>query len=171
VESAPGQGTTFSVHLPRQRVAAAPALPVQRTGGASGAHIGTVLLVEDDDPIRALTRRTLTEAGFRVLEARHVPEALALLGEPRAELALVVTDVVLPGASGKDLVRTLRRTQPTLPAILMSGFTTENIDSLAVDGARHRFLPKPFAPETLLAAVDELCAAAPGPRAIASDLA
>jgi PAS domain S-box-containing protein len=161
VESTPGRGTTFRVYLPHQRTAAAPSLPAPRVG-ASGAHAGTALLVEDDDPIRALTRQTLAEAGFRVIAARHVAEALALLGEPRPELALVVTDVVLPGASGKELVRMLRLTQPALPAVVMSGYTTENIDSLAADGARHRYLPKPFSPETLLAAIDELCPAAPG---------
>jgi PAS domain S-box-containing protein len=166
VTSAPGRGTTFRVYLPRQDGPAAAVSGAPRPLFEAARHTGAALLVEDDDAIRALTKRTLEGAAFRVIEARHASEALALLGEPRPELALVVTDVVLPGMSGKELVRTLRSTQPGLPAIVVSGFTTESLDDLGAGGAPYRFLPKPFSPAALLAAADELCPAAPPASAL-----
>jgi two-component system cell cycle sensor histidine kinase/response regulator CckA len=137
-----GHGTTFKAYLPRTvelRAAATPAAePSVRSAG------GTVLLVEDDDLVRRTTAATLEEIGYTVLEASGPTEALAFCD--RAELAIdvVLTDVVMPGMSGKELSGRLESLRPGLKVLFMSGYTSNVIAHHGILDSAVHFIPKPF---------------------------
>jgi PAS domain S-box-containing protein len=154
VESAPGQGATFEVWLPRCGVAAtAPG----RAGEAAGAG-GTeeVLVVEDDPLVRAVTARILRGAGYRVRMAEDGAEALALVGRLDRPPGLVVTDVVMPGISGEQLAGALRQHHPALPVLFVSGYTRDALGDRDHLPARSAYLAKPYQPEALLSEVRSL---------------
>jgi signal transduction histidine kinase len=114
VQSSPGAGTTIRICLPRVE-----AQPVARRTRADAAPAGrgseTVLLVEDDDTVRALTRRVLDRQGYHVLEARNGAEALRIAGPKLHDIHLVISDVVMPELGGRQLVERLRRSGPGCP--------------------------------------------------------
>jgi PAS domain S-box-containing protein len=125
VESQAGVGSTFKVFLP------AIATPMN-TKAESGTHPAvqggseTILLVEDDSEVRKITRRVLENLGYRIHEAASAREALAVWDQYREEIALLVTDVVMPdGLSGRDLTDQLRQQRPALKVILISGYSPE----------------------------------------------
>ncbi len=113
----------------------------------------TVLVVEDDPRVRAVTVRALEVHGYRVLPAGSGEEALALARESSRRIDLVVTDVVMPGMSGREVVDELRRGLPGLPALFVSGYTQDAIAQRGVLDSGVEFLPKPFTPATLVARV------------------
>ena len=161
VSSTVGEGSTFTILIPAMPAAdaatggdggCAPALG--EVAAAGGAPRSAILVVEDDPRVRSIARRVLTKAGHTVIEAQHAAEALALVSHRMERLALVITDIVMPGMSGTVLVEQLRRTRPYLNAVFISGFTSEDLGAVTADVARSRFLPKPFSPEQLLEAVD-----------------
>jgi PAS domain S-box-containing protein len=147
VESQPGAGTTFRIWLPRieagtdQPVAQAP--PPLEGGGE------TVLLVEDEDGVRSLARRTLTRLGYEVLEARNGGEALLVCERHEARIDLLLTDVVMPRMSGPELVERLRQVRGDFRVLYMSGYTDDWIANHGMAGAHGRLLEKPFTPEML----------------------
>jgi PAS domain S-box-containing protein len=159
VNSKPGAGASFELLLPTSErphvAAAAPAPPVE--SGASGAE--EVLLVEDDETVRSFVARVLSRGGYRVAEAVSAEQALALIGEG-AQPALLVTDILLPKASGHELADLLRSRLPGIGVIYISGY---DADRLAFDGAvpaGTAFLSKPFASDDLLRAVRRILDAA-----------
>ena len=107
----------------------------------------TILLVEDEAPIRRLAQRMLEIDGFRVLEAPSVNAALAAAAGQT--LHLVITDYKLPDLSGEELLATLRKERPGLPAVVMSGFGSDVLEAPPDPSCRTLFLPKPFARDTL----------------------
>ena len=115
----------------------------------------TVLVVDDEEQVRALTVRILTRFGYRVLEASGVEIALALLDEPTANVDLVLSDVAMPGLSGKDLFRAISQSRPGLPVVFMSGYALGVYapEGLIEEGVK--MLPKPFTQEDLLGFVTE----------------
>lgn len=131
LESAPGLGTTVRLHLP----AAAP-LP----GLEPAAAVGTVLMVEDEETVRIVVQRLLTDEGYRVLVAASGEEALALAAAEAGPIDLLVSDVVLGGMSGPELAAALRTRRPALKTLLMSGYAGTPV------GPVDDFLPKPFSP-------------------------
>jgi PAS domain S-box-containing protein len=149
VDSEPGRGSTFNVYLPRvDDVASAPAdVVVDRALGGSE----TVLVVEDEDALRAIVVETLREAGYTVLEAQDAGSATARVAESTTPIQLVLTDVVLPGERGPELAIHLQAAQPGLRILLMSGYA----DQLAgkASGTGTPFLGKPFTIEALLSKV------------------
>ncbi len=164
VESMPGKGTRLRVYLPRHEAeeelpappaARGPAIlaepaPAPRPPGA------TVLLVEDEEPVRRLAERALAAAGWQVIAAASGDDALALLGSaapPR--LDAVVSDVVMPGIDGLALVGALRASRPGLPAILVSGYADEALRR-EMSEQDMLFLAKPYAMKALVAAVQSL---------------
>ncbi|NOT07221.1 MAG: PAS domain S-box protein [Gemmatimonadales bacterium] len=160
VESTPGAGTAFRVFLPRmeerrkirrESVAAVPAPPPRR-------RKASILLVEDDDGVRQLTRRVLEQYGFGVHEARNGTEALASLDEAGRRVDAVVSDVVMPGMSGRELVGRLRLRRPELPVLFLSGYTGEEVSEEVRSHPHQGFLQKPFSPDALAAALEELLA-------------
>lgn len=120
VESEPGQGTTFHIYLPLY-ASEAEEIPrlVDTTPGRGNA---TILLVEDERPIRTMTRQYLESLGYTVLEAANGEEALHIFHEYHESIAVIVTDIIMPGIRGDDLVREIRKQQPKIGAVLISGF-------------------------------------------------
>ncbi|MCG8589142.1 MAG: ATP-binding protein [Proteobacteria bacterium] len=148
VESEPGRGSRFRIWLPevtgrvdRTRTEA-PAAAAQR-----GTE--TVLVVEDDDMVRRLAREVLAQQGYRVLSASHPAEALDLARRHEGDVALLLTDVVMPGMNGRDLYVELCRTRPALRALYMSGYNEEVVGRSGVLEADIDFLAKPFRVESL----------------------
>ena len=144
VDSAPGRGTVFTVYLPRlvERV-----LP---SGGETATPSGmrgseTVLLVEDEPGVRAVAREALEDHGYRVIEAQHGVEALAVAGAHAGPIDLLVTDMVMPQMGGRELAQRLRALRPTLRVLFMSGYTDDVILRRGASEASPAFLQKPFA--------------------------
>ncbi|MDP3911069.1 MAG: response regulator [Gemmatimonadales bacterium] len=155
VYSEPGQGATFKVYLPRvdepaerPAAAAAPARPIAGTE--------TILVVEDNESVRRLVRTVLSGHGYTVLEAAEPAEALALVGRHGGEIALLVTDVVMPGMSGRELAQQVEAVRPDLLVLYMSGYTDDAIVNHGVLEAGVAFLQKPFTPAGLLRKVREV---------------
>ena len=124
------------------------------------AATGTILLAEDDDSVRGIVTRVLTSHGYRVLEASRADDALALWQShdgANGGIDLLVTDVVMPGTSGRELVHELRAIRPSLPVLFTSGYLDETAE--AGDDVRiTKYLEKPFATAKLLLAVRQLLA-------------
>jgi PAS domain S-box-containing protein len=146
VYSEPGHGTVFKVYLPpadaaAARVAAPPA-------GKSGADRGweTVLLVEDEDAVRALAREVLRRHGYTVLEARHGLDALRVAERHPDDIHLMITDVVMPPLSGRDLAERLVVERRTMKVLFMSGYTDHAVVHRDLT-AGTAFLQKPFTPD------------------------
>ena len=116
----------------------------------------TILVVDDDEPVRILLTRILGSAGYEVLDAARSSGALTLL--ERTPVALVISDVVMPGGSGIDLRRAIAASYPDLPVILVSGFSSEGPAEFAATAAKTEFLQKPFAARDLLDLVAEVLA-------------
>jgi PAS domain S-box-containing protein len=150
IESAPGRGSTFTVYLPRVDEAADPLSTGPSAAPGPVYRPATVLVVDDEAAVREVTRDILIEHGYTVLEAADGHEALRLCEGGLGSIHLLVTDVVMPGMSGVELGRRLTRLHPDMKILHMSGYTdTEGVSD---------FLPKPFAPDTLLAKVQEMLA-------------
>jgi two-component system, cell cycle sensor histidine kinase and response regulator CckA len=157
VETSPGIGTTFTIHLP-----GAPAIEEESAPAGVSVPAGTgggefVLLVEDDDPVRALARTILERAGFDVLEVGDPTRAEAVLREVSVAPAVLVTDVVMPGLDGRALARRLRERDPRIGVVFTSGYTPDE-RHLTTDEAQEEleeaiFVPKPFDPAALSRAV------------------
>jgi two-component system cell cycle sensor histidine kinase/response regulator CckA len=174
VESQPGRGSTFRIHLPRQEgpavavppgpaakppAAASPAAEVPLARPPSAAGPARVLLVEDEAPLRRLATLVLQRAGHEVLAADCAEAALDLLEDAPPPAALV-SDVAMPGMDGLELARALRARWPDLPILLLSGYA-ESALGRDFDAEGLRFLAKPYTPEELLAALDAALEAAP----------
>jgi len=155
VTSAPEEGTTMAVYLPRVgRELADPdgpvALPARATGGE------TILLVEDEDGVRAAARRILGAQGYTVLEAFDGAEALKVAEGHDATIDLLLTDVVMPRKTGPQLAAELLVLRPEVKVLYVSGHADEAIMPLALAGAGTAFVQKPFTHDGLAAAVREL---------------
>ena len=153
VGSTPGGGTTFRVFLPQsESAAAAPA--VLSLPSAASLKGRTVLLVEDDRDVRALVRAVLEEPGLRVIEASDGPTALALWHEHRAEIDLLLTDMVMPGGlSGAEVADHILGGQPGLPVIYSSGYSVNLFSEDRHIRKDINYLPKPYLSRELIAIV------------------
>jgi len=155
VYSERGRGTTFKIYLPRtgERPAARRDTP-RPSGSARGTE--TVLVVEDDPRVREVTVRALRGAGYRVLEAGSGRAALEAAATAAPPPRLVVTDVVMPDMSGREVAETLQRRLPGLRFLYVSGYTQDTIVHHGVLDSGIEFLSKPFTPSALLSRVREL---------------
>jgi signal transduction histidine kinase/CheY-like chemotaxis protein len=155
VDSEPGQGATFRVVLPAVEARPDEPTPVCPTPGPSGLG-QTLLLVEDDDAVRSTCARALAGQGYRVLAASRASEALDVSRRESGPLALLISDVVMPGMSGPALARILCAERPELQVLLVTGHA-ERTGEGAVE---FPVLEKPFTPDLLAARVHDLLAAA-----------
>jgi len=153
VESRPGAGSTFRILLPRATGEPADAAGPS-TGSARGSDLSAlgaeILLVEDDPAVRELTADMLTTAGYRVREAPDAEAALRLLEAHPARPDLVLSDVVLPGRTGADLARNLRRRWPDLKVVFMSGYPEDALGRHGVLDDGVELIQKPFTAAILL---------------------
>jgi PAS domain S-box-containing protein len=148
VSSEPGQGTTFNVYLPRHQGAN----PVRERPATVPAHpegVETILLVEDEEGVRVLTARVLRACGYTVLEAGHGTEGLQIAAAHEERIHLLVTDVILPGLSGKHLAKQLTARSAELKVLFISGYTAAIINPHGVLDPNTNFLQKPFSPAVL----------------------
>ena len=154
VESDVGKGATFKVYLPRVEEArnAAP----ERTTFGRPQRSRTILLVEDEHSLRKLTRNTLQEAGHTVLEACDAAEALDVSKRTDSPIDLLLTDVVMPGMSGRMLADELATLRPGIKVIYMSGYTDGDVATHGVLQSGISFLRKPFTRDALIGRVDEV---------------
>ena len=109
----------------------------------------TVLIVEDDDSVRALARRVLEARDYRVWLAGSAEEAMQILNDFSGDLSVLITDVVLPSRGGRDLADLASQRWPHLRVVYMSGYTDEELRRHGVLGANDYFVEKPFTPEAL----------------------
>ena len=153
VYSEPGHGTTFKIYLPSAdhklgtaQESRAEVLPVRREGV-------TILVAEDDAIMRRLTRKMLEEHGYKVLEAEDGVSALKVIGSDDASIDLILTDVVMKGMNGPELVLRLIDSHPKIKVVYMSGYTGELVMHQGLDGSI-RLLEKPFTRADLLKTID-----------------
>jgi CheY-like chemotaxis protein len=152
VASSEGQGSTFTVYLPRAASSAAQ-LSAAPSNTPVSAHLPcrpaleTVLLVDDQDDVRSLLAEVLRLGAYRVLEAKNGAQALTLVEAHPDPVDLLVTDIVMPGISGVQLADALRTRNANLKVLFMSGYAER--DSLRVLQEHEQFIPKPFLPDEL----------------------
>ncbi len=154
VYSEPGQGTTFKIYLPRTD-AEQDARTVESGAQASRGGGERILLVEDETSLLHLCQTILSQLGYRVSAAGSGPAALHLAAEQRFEYDLVITDVIMPGMSGAEMVARLRRDRPGLRVLYMSGYPDDAIASHGVLDPGIPFIQKPFSERTFAAKVQE----------------
>ena len=158
VYSEEGRGTTFKIYLPRVDEKATPIRRVMDdTAELRGSE--TILLVEDEQVVRTLVQEMLERNGYRVVAAESPAHALELAGAHDGEMDLLLTDVVMPGMSGRDLADLLVAERPELRVLYASGYTRDAISSQGVLDAGTAFLEKPFTSAALGRAVRDVLAA------------
>jgi two-component system cell cycle sensor histidine kinase/response regulator CckA len=153
-DSKVGEGTRFTIYLPVHRVdeeKESSRRPAKAEGENELWGTGTVLLVEDEPMVRTVAERALTRHGYKVLTANNGEEALEIV-ERGDEIALLISDVVMPVMDGPTMVRQARKTRPDLPILFMSGYAEEQLRK-SIDIANVAFLPKPFSVQELAEAV------------------
>jgi two-component system cell cycle sensor histidine kinase/response regulator CckA len=155
VESEPGQGAAFKIYLPRVE---GEAISEIRTGKAAPSYRGTetILLAEDNDLVRKLTRSVLEHYGYNLLEARNGEEAYRLGKGYEGPIHLLLTDVVMPGVSGQALAEQIKFIRPEIEVLFMSGYSEEATLRPGDPGLGDHFLQKPFSPSELGKRVREL---------------
>jgi CheY-like chemotaxis protein len=156
VRSVVGGGTTFEIFLPQVEATA-------ECGGADdagptrpAAGQETILLVEDEDDVRAPAREVLERQGYTVLEAGDGAQALQVHEKEGARIDLILTDVVMPRMSGREMVDRVRATRPAMRVLYMSGYTGDAIMRHGVLDASLLLLGKPFTPAALIAKIREV---------------
>ncbi len=161
-DSEHGKGTRFTVYLPVHHVSAedcAAALPSPDAEQLAWSGGGRILLVEDEDMVRAVAERALTRAGYTVVTASDGDEGLEIV-EGGAEFDLIVSDVVMPAMDGPTMAREVRKLRPDLPVLFMSGYAEEQLrKQIDIAGDVH-FLPKPFSVQQISDKVGSVLAAA-----------
>jgi len=147
VKSEPGAGSTFTIYLPQAREEAAQSRESAETAAPSRGA-GTVLLVEDEESLRTLTRSILEQSGYAVLEACDGMEAVDIARKHQGPIHLLLTDMVMPGMNGRKTAENVGRLHPDIAVVYMSGYTgfsaeeSANLDAVIVS--------KPFTRDTLL---------------------
>ncbi len=155
VESAPGTGSVFRICFPLAAEGvvehARPAEPVKEMAGT-----GRILVVEDDEQMRKIAKRILAAAGYSVIEAADAKEALRLLAEGGQPVALMLTDMAMPGMSGVELSLAVLAKYPVVKIICMSGYLEKGEEFRELLGGKAEFIEKPFTPQVLVSKVNSL---------------
>jgi nitrogen-specific signal transduction histidine kinase len=155
VHSEPHQGSTFMVYLPA--VPGARAVPIRReTERSAKPGNETILVVEDERAVRTMTRLILERAGYHVVEAAAPGEAQEIVRSRPAEIDLMISDVVMPGAHGPVLFKQLSATHPSLRVLYMSGYTDDEVIRAGRLEGWENFMEKPFTSQRLLEKVREI---------------
>jgi CheY-like chemotaxis protein len=167
VAPAAARPATSPVQAPAAQVSGRLAAPTPgfrpATPEVTPSHAETILLVEDALRVRAVVREILEMSGYHVLEARHGAEALEISERHQGPIHIMVTDVVMPQMSGRELAQRLAPVRPDMKVLYMSGYTDDAIVRHGVLGAGMAFLSKPFTPDALAAKVREVLDTQPAP--------
>jgi two-component system cell cycle sensor histidine kinase/response regulator CckA len=159
-ESEIGSGTIFRIYLPRcEEALAKPEIsekPAKKEAARDLTGSATVLLVEDEDAVRSFAARALATRGYKVLEAASGVQALDIMNERGGDVDLVVSDVVMPEMDGPTLLKHLRKANPQIKIIFISGYAEEAFRNNLDEDETFTFLPKPFSLKKLAAAVKEI---------------
>jgi two-component system cell cycle sensor histidine kinase/response regulator CckA len=160
VDSQLGHGARFTIYLPRHADTVTPEpAPVEAAEARSSADltgVGGILLVEDEDAVRTFSARALRNKGYKVWEANSGESALEIFEQERAQIDLVVTDVIMPNMDGPTMARRVREVNPEIKVIFISGYTEDRFrQHLDVDAGTH-FLAKPFSLKQLAGKVKEV---------------
>ena len=160
VDSAPGHGAVFQIYLPRHRLGDGALGPRTETVEPSTIRdltgIGTVLLVEDEDPVRIFGARALRNKGYTVLEAKSGEGALEMIRSAEGTIDLLITDVVMPRMDGPALVRQVREIHPDMKVVFISGYAEDAFRQRLDSDSEIHFLPKPFNLKQLAGKVKEV---------------
>jgi CheY-like chemotaxis protein len=154
VRSEPGQGTTFEILLPR--TAESPTEPSEPGPAPARRGTETVLLVEDDSAVRKMVRDILEENGHTVVEARGPDDAIDLSTSYDGAIHLLLTDVIMPHMSGRELAACVCPLRPGLKVLYISGYTGAELSHEGLEETGANFLSKPFTPQTLMQKVREV---------------
>jgi two-component system cell cycle sensor histidine kinase/response regulator CckA len=153
-----GKGAVFTIYLQRYEGAeerASARAPIERPPAAKDlTGGGTILLVEDEDPVRMFGARALRSKGYHVIEARNGEQAIELLND--ASIDLLITDMVMPKADGAAVVSAARKKLPTVPVICISGYAQESVIREVESLENVNFLAKPFSLRQLAGKVKEV---------------
>jgi PAS domain S-box-containing protein len=151
-----GKGTTFRILFPRFRGEAGPEPAAFPTTGPAPRGAETILVVEDEPAVLKVIQRALEDCGYRVLAARHPDEALEILRVPGRAIDLVVTDMMMPGMTGRELAIAALAERPRLGVLYLSGYAADPDTLPEATGEELEFLQKPFTPAALAFKVREL---------------
>jgi PAS domain S-box-containing protein len=155
VESEVGRGTTFVIFLPAVEMPI-DAVEVEQVRAVLPRGTETILLVEDEPGVRALVSETLQAYGYTVLEARHGIEALLIGTQFTGTVSLMITDVVMPQMSGREVADRLLPLRPHMKVLYTSGYSEQAVIHYGVEHAERDFLAKPFTPESLIRKIRDL---------------
>jgi signal transduction histidine kinase len=158
VSSKPGEGTTIQIFLPRVEEAIQPVELAEESPRASFGE-ETILVVEDDDAVRRMTREFLTIKGYTVKEARNGVEAIEFVGNHKESIDLVLTDIMMPGMKGRELGGRLAALRTGIKILYMSAHTEDTVMDLDMLVPGTAFIEKPFSPEELASKVREVLVA------------
>jgi two-component system cell cycle sensor histidine kinase/response regulator CckA len=158
VQSEPGQGSTFSIFLPAQKEVGPVATPAEEVRELPRGRGETVLVVDDEPTVIGITRHTLETFGYRVLTASDGAQAVAQYAAHRRDIAVVLTDLMMPVMDGVALASALKRIDPDVQVIGASGLDSPNGTSRPPIPGVDRFLSKPYAPDALLRAISKALA-------------
>ena len=156
VYSEPGRGTSFKIYLPRVEELAGAREPADNGGEDVPGGRETVLLAEDDSAVRGVVSSVLSQKGYHVLQATDGAAAIELARAHRGDIRLLVTDLVMPGMTGRDLAERLTAGRPNLRVLFMSGYTDDAVIRQRVLEEGAPFLQKPFTPRALATKVREV---------------
>ena len=170
VRSAPDEGASFTIYLPRGVIESVVAETQRGVAGAAGGR-ETILIVDDEESVRSAVRRILQKFGYEVLVAADGAEALQILRRAERHVSLLLTDMVMPVMSGRELVEQAARAYPELRIVVMSGHTEDPSLRQGQLAAEHAFIAKPFTLSDLSATIRRVIDGAPSSTLAATPVA
>ncbi len=156
VQSEPGSGASFEIYLPRLEAEVGVDTPQPATQTASPGGFETILVVEDQAPVRNLMVLALKEAGYHVLESANGTEALLLAEQHSGPIHLLLTDVIMPHMTGKEVANRLRPSRHEMKVLYVSGYAADTLTRRGLGEPDWEFIGKPFAPDQLTGKVREI---------------